>query len=115
MQASSAACLTQWLTSAVFVTAAGCCVWQAIVDEYLTAHSHADAQQAAELDKSEVGVQVNRVLSEFDEMRSKFDLRGTMKRPSKLEMYTKMVNRGTAHNNDNDSASTAPAASRITS
>ena len=66
-------------------------VSQAIVDEYLTAHSHAESQRAAELEKSEVGVQVSRLLGEFDAIRDMFDLRGTMKKPSKLEMYTKMV------------------------
>ena len=62
-----------------------------MVDEYLTAHSHADSQRAAELEKSDVGVQVSRLLGEFDGVRDVFDLRGTMKKPSKLEMYTKMV------------------------
>lgn len=71
------------------------CMLQAIVDEYLTAHSHANSQRAAELEKSEVGVQVSRLLGEFDAIRDMFDLRGTMKKPSKPEMYTKMVDRHT--------------------
>ena len=61
------------------------------MDEYITAHSHADSQHAAELEKGEVGVQVSHLLGEFDSIRDMFDLRGTMKKPSKLEMYTKMV------------------------
>ena len=76
------------------------------MDEYLTAHSHADPQRAAELEKSELGAQVSRLLGEFDAVRDRFDLRGSMRRPNKLEMYTKMVTR-CRNNIDTGAVSTA--------
>jgi hypothetical protein len=54
--------------------------------------SHAgDAAGAAELEKSELGQQVRLLLSEFDSLRAVFDLRPSLPRPSRAEMYIKMV------------------------
>ena len=62
------------------------------VDAYLTAHSHAasDARRA-ELEKTELGAAVHRILHEFDALRDHFNLKGTGKRHSKVEMWTRMV------------------------
>jgi hypothetical protein len=62
------------------------------VSDYLVSHSHATSDgRRAELEKSEVGQQIQRILADFDGIRDAFDLRHTGRKHSKAEMYTKMV------------------------
>ena len=65
---------------------------QPLVSAYLSEHSHATTEgRKAELEKSEAGQQIMRLLAEFDSIRDLFDLRNTASKHSKVEMYCKMV------------------------
>ena len=63
-----------------------------MVADYLSLHSHASSDSRRfELEKGELGVAVQRLLAEFDEVRDAFSLKGTIKRPRPVVLWLKML------------------------